>query len=131
MGSHKDKNEASRMDQHSLPFGQILRAKRLEKEISLRKFAEMVGISPTYLSQVEQCNVMPPTTDRVRRMAELLGEDSDRWIALAGRIPEELSKILRESPTEVTDLLRSVRGMTVEQLRRLCDTAERLKNKKE
>jgi transcriptional regulator with XRE-family HTH domain len=42
-------------------FGQVLREARLAKGITLRKFAEMVGISPTYLSQVEQENVDPPT----------------------------------------------------------------------
>jgi transcriptional regulator with XRE-family HTH domain len=30
-------------------FGQVLRKARLAKGITLRKFAEMVGISPTYL----------------------------------------------------------------------------------
>lgn len=41
-------------------FGELLREKRLEKDLSLRKFASLVGVSPTYLSQVEQDNVMPP-----------------------------------------------------------------------
>jgi transcriptional regulator with XRE-family HTH domain len=113
------------------PFGHRLRAKRLEKHYSLRKFAELVGVSPTYLSQVEQCNVMPPTADRVKRMAELLGQNADEWIALAGRVPEDLVKIVQESPAEVADLLRAVQGMTVEQLRKLCKAAERLKNKRE
>jgi DNA-binding XRE family transcriptional regulator len=53
-------------------FGQMLREKRITKGFSLRKFAELVGVSPTYLSQVEQDNVDPPTADRVKRMAELL-----------------------------------------------------------
>ncbi len=127
MGSHKDKNEASRMDQHSLPFGQILRAKRLEKKIGLRKFAELVGISPTYLSQVEQCNVMPPTADRVSRMASLLGENPDEWIALAGRVPGDLSQIIQSQPTELPELLREASGLTAEQLRRLREQVRRLK----
>src|SRR5687767_6941228 len=59
-------------NQGSMPFGHVLRAKRLAKKLGLRKFAELVGVSPTYVSQVEQCNVMPPTADRIKRMAELL-----------------------------------------------------------
>ena len=117
------------MSQGSLPFGHMLRAKRLEKHFSLRGFAELVGVSPTYLSQVEQCNVMPPTADRVKRMAELLGENSDKWIALAGRVPEEVSKIIQEAPAEVSDLLRAIRGMTAKQLHKLCKAAERMKTK--
>ena len=108
-------------------FGQLLREKRVEKGFSLRKFAEQVGISPTYLSQVEQNNVDPPTADRVKRMAELLGESVDEWTALAGRLTEDLPDIIREAPTAVPDLLRAVRGLTVDQLRRLREDAERMK----
>jgi transcriptional regulator with XRE-family HTH domain len=99
----------------------------LAKKLGLRKFAELVGVSPTYLSQVEQCNVMPPTADRIRRIAELLGENADEWIALAGRVPEDISQIISEQPTEVPELLRAVRGLTLEQLRKLREDAERMK----
>ncbi|MBK9119776.1 MAG: helix-turn-helix transcriptional regulator [Phycisphaerales bacterium] len=72
-------------------FGQVLRERRIAKGYSLRKFAEMVGVSPTYLSQVEQDKVeKPPTAERVRRMAELLGESVDELSALADRVPEDL-----------------------------------------
>jgi transcriptional regulator with XRE-family HTH domain len=119
------------MSQGSMPFGHALRAKRLEKKFGLRKFAELVGVSPTYLSQVEQCNVMPPTADRVKRMAELLGENPDEWIALAGRVADDISQIISEQPTEVPDLLRAVRGLTPEQLRKLREDAERMKKEGE
>lgn len=108
-------------------FGQLLREKRIAKGLSLRKFAHLVGVSPTYLSQVEQDNVDPPTADRVKRMAELLGENQDEWNALAGRVAEELPEIINEEPTEVPDLLRTVRGMTADQLRKLREAAERMK----
>ncbi|GIW84014.1 MAG: hypothetical protein KatS3mg106_527 [Gemmataceae bacterium] len=111
------------------PFGRLLREKRIEKGFSLRKFAELVGVSPTYLSQVEQGNVMPPTADRVKRMAELLGENSDEWIALAGRVPEDLPKIIQEQPTEIPQLLREAKGLTVEQLRKLREQARKLKER--
>jgi len=117
--------------QGSIPFGHALRAKRVEKKFGLRKFAELVGVSPTYLSQVEQCNVMPPTADRVKRMAELLGENPDEWIALAGRVSEDISQIISEQPIEVPDLLRAVRGLTTEQLRKLRENAEQMKKEGE
>ena len=69
-------------------FGQLLREKRVAKGFSLRKFATLVDVSPTYISQVEQDNIDPPTADRVKRMAELLGENVDEWTALAGRIAD-------------------------------------------
>jgi transcriptional regulator with XRE-family HTH domain len=107
-------------------FGQLLREKRTEKGMSLRKFALAVGVSPTYLSQVEQMNVDPPTADRVKRMAEILGEDIDEWTALAGRLTEDLPGIIHEEPKGVPDLLRAVRGLTADQLRRLREDAERM-----
>jgi HTH-type transcriptional regulator, competence development regulator len=115
MGKHRAK-----------PFGETLRERRIAKGYSLRKFAELVGVSPTYLSQVEQGNVDPPTAERVQRMAELLGENPDEWIALAGRVADDLPEIIQRH-TEVPDLLRAVKGLTADQLRKLRENAEKMK----
>jgi transcriptional regulator with XRE-family HTH domain len=108
-------------------FGQVLREARLAKGITLRKFAEMVGVSPTYLSQVEQDNVDPPTAERVKRMADLLGENSDEWIALAGRVPEDVPAIFQRRPTEMATLLREASGLTSDQLRQVTEQIRRLR----
>ena len=111
-------------------FGQMLREARIAKGYSLRKFAEMVGISPTYLSLVEQGKVgSQPTAERVKRMAELLEENIDHWIALAGRVPEDLPEIIQKQPTEMPELLREASGLTAEQLRKLTEQARKLKDK--
>ncbi len=110
-------------------FGQVLREARLGKGITLRKFAEMVGISPTYLSQVEQDNVDPPTAERVHKMASLLGASADEWIALAGRVPEDLPRIIQNEPTAMPELLREASGLTAEQLRILQEQARKLKQR--
>jgi transcriptional regulator with XRE-family HTH domain len=108
-------------------FGQVLREARLAKGITLRKFAEMVGISPTYLSQVEQNNVDPPTAERVHTMANLLGASADEWTALAGRVPEDLPGIIQKEPTAMPELLREASGLTAEQLRALREKARQMK----
>lgn len=110
-------------------FGEFLRGRRLAKDYSLRKFAEMVGVSPTYLSQVEQGNTDPPTADRVRKMAELLLENPDEWIARAGRMPEDLPEIIQKRPLEMPELLREANGLTAAQLRRLTEEARKLRGK--
>jgi len=110
-------------------FGQVLRKARLERKVSLRKFAEMVGISPTYLSQVEQENVDPPTAERVQRMAELLGENADEWISLAGRVPGDVPGIIHQQPTEMPQLLREASGLSADQLRQLREQIRRIKEK--
>jgi transcriptional regulator with XRE-family HTH domain len=111
-------------------FGRVLREARLAKGITLRKFAEMVGISPTYLSQVEQDNVDPPTVERVKKMAELLGANSDAWTALAGRVPEDLLGIIQKEPTAMPELLREASGLTPQQLGKLLEKARKLKAKR-
>jgi transcriptional regulator with XRE-family HTH domain len=110
-------------------FGRLLRDKRIGKGFSLRKFAEAVGVSPTYLSQVEQGNCDPPTASRVRRMAELLGENADELTALAGRVPDDLPGILQKQPARLAEFMREVSDLTAEQLTLLSKQARRLKGK--
>ena len=112
------------------PFGQWLREKRIAKGFSLRKFAEKVGVSPTYLSHVEQGAADPPTAERVKTMAELLGENADEMIALAGRMPEDLPEIIQRRPTEIPELLREANGLTADQLRELTEQIRKLKDKR-
>lgn len=111
------------------PFGQILREKRVAKGFSLRKFAERLDVSPTYLSQVEQGNAAPPTAERVRHMAELLGENADALTAMAGRCPDDLPGIIQKRPLQMPELLREASGMTAEQLKKLLAQARKLKEK--
>jgi transcriptional regulator with XRE-family HTH domain len=98
------------------PFGQWLREKRVAKGFSLRKFAEQVGVSPTYLSHVEQGEADPPTAERVKKMASLLNENADEMIALAGRVPEDLPEIIQSHPSKIPELLREMDGLTDDQL---------------
>ena len=118
----------SPMNKKIKPFRRLLREKRVEKGFSLRKFAKLVGISPTYLSQVEQGKIeKPPTAERVKKMAELLGENPDEWIGLAGRVPDDLSEIIQRQPTELPKLLREANGLSAEQLQRLRKHLRKLK----
>ncbi|XZE55775.1 helix-turn-helix domain-containing protein [Planctomycetaceae bacterium SH139] len=110
-------------------FGARLREKRLAKQITLRKFATMIGVSSTYLSQVEQGRYDPPTADRVRQIAEILGEDVDLWIGLADRVPEDMEEIVKEHPKEMPELMRAARGLTPEQFAKLQQTIGRMRAK--
>jgi transcriptional regulator with XRE-family HTH domain len=116
----------------NLAFGKRIRELREEKlntdpKFTLRKFAEAVGISPTFLSKVERGEFKPPKAENIIKMAELLGVDADELLALADKVDPELEKIIKEQPTALPDLLRSVRGMSPEELRKLMDQASRQK----
>jgi transcriptional regulator with XRE-family HTH domain len=109
-------------------FGQVLRKTRIEAGHSLRKFAQLIGVSPTYLSQIEQGKVpTPPTADRVRKMAEVLNQNVDEWIALAGRLPDDLPRIIQEQPQEMATFLREASGLSAEQMQKLIKQARKLK----
>jgi len=107
------------MNRKTIGFGSYLREKRTAKGYNLRKFAQLVGVSATYLSQIEQEQVMTPTADRIKRMAEILGENADELTALAGRLPDDLMAIIMEHPTELPELVREAGKLSDEQLRKV------------
>ncbi len=107
-------------------FGKRIRKLREEKRkddptFSLRKFAERVGISATYMSKVENGEFDPPRAEKIIKMAELLGVDPDELLALAGKMDPELSVIIRDQPKAIADFLRTARekGLTAEDIERI------------
>jgi transcriptional regulator with XRE-family HTH domain len=115
------------MAQPAQSFGKRLRERRLERGFGLREFARMLGISSTYLSQIEQENVDPPTAERAAKIATILGEYPDEWIAHAGRVPDDLEGIIHTQPVGFPMLLREASGLTAEQLRILAEQAKKMK----
>ena len=89
-----------------------------------------VGVSPTYLSQVEQEHVMPPTADRVKRMAEILDENADALTALAGRLPDDLPAIIMQHPTQMPELVREAGELDDDQLLRLRKEVRRMRSRR-
>ena len=105
----------------NLEFGEIVRTKRLalaEKDasFSVRKVAQRVGIEPSYLSKIERGEQAPPGEENIRRLALELGENPDTLLALAGKVSGDLLAIIRERPTVVAELLRTLKGMPTERV---------------
>ena len=92
--------------------------KRMDPAFSLRRFAQAVGLSATFLSRVETGEAPPPNAENVKKMATLLDTDPDELLALAGKVDPELSEIIREKPRVMADLLRTAReeGLTEEDI---------------
>ena len=104
-----------------LDFGETLRANRTaqaenDPAFSLRQVAGRVGIEPSYLSKIERGEEPPPGEQTIRRLAEELGENPDALLALAGKVSSDLLAIIRERPTVVAELLRTVRGMSAKRV---------------
>ncbi len=102
-----------------MTFGDTIRQARMREKITLRKFAEMVGVSPTYISQVERDEHAPPSIERIEKIAQILKLDIDEMIALAKRTPTSLGDALNKHPKQVADFLRLAPKLTKEQMDKL------------
>jgi transcriptional regulator with XRE-family HTH domain len=104
--------------------------KKDDANYSLRKFAEAIGISPTFLSKVEKGEFDPPAPGRIKKMAELLEVDADELLALARKMDPDLKEIIQDQPKAMADFLRTARDLNVsdDELRKL---TERLRRRKD
>lgn len=97
-------------------FGQYIRAQRCSAESkwgerSLRRFAEEVGLEPSYLSKIERGIEAPPSEATILRIAEALDEDPDVLLALAGKVSADLRAIICKRPKLFSTLLRELKSM--------------------
>lgn len=95
-----------------MKFGKTIRKLREERNISIAQLAKKVGMSPTYLAPIERDVFPPPAEDKVKRIARALGQDSDEFLALAGRVATDLHRIIKKKPAQTARLLRAVDGLS-------------------
>ena len=113
------------MNKGNETFGERVRQRREEKKISLRKFADMVGVSPTYISQIERGEFKPPSQEKIVEIAEILGENVDEMLALANKVPSDLPAIIQKHPKEVATFLRTASNLSPEQWKKLTKDIEK------
>ena len=69
-------------------FGKFLQRKRTEKQITLRKMAEMIGITAPYLTDIEKDHRNPPEMEKLELISRILmlnDEDKTTMYDLAGK----------------------------------------------
>ena len=93
----------------------------MQQNIGLRKLAMTIGVSPTYLSRVERGELPPPAEEQVVRLANVLRQDKDVLLGMAGRIASDLGPIIKKHPREYAGLLRSLRQLRKKDLYVLFD----------
>ncbi len=74
------------MKNTEITFGGFIREKRLAAKINLRKLADILDISPAFLSDIENDHRYPPDKDKIYKIAEVLElskEDTDKLFDLA------------------------------------------------
>lgn len=75
-------------------FGKFVEVRRKELRITLRAFAESVGISPSYLSDIENGNRKPPEGEKLESILDKLHLSSkERFIAydMVGEIRNDIA----------------------------------------
>jgi transcriptional regulator with XRE-family HTH domain len=97
-------------------FGDYIRKRReelraVDGEFSVRKVAARLGVQPSYLSKIERGEQAPPTEAKIRALAEILGEDTDVLLALAGKVSNDLQDVIVRRPQLFAQLIRQLRDM--------------------
>ena len=97
-----------------MTFGEYLKQKRLDKEITLRGFAKLVDISPLYLCDLEKGRKAAPSMEVMQKMVSKLAlnkEESERFYDLAALeqtaknpIPKDLNAFLKDNRVIVSAL---------------------------
>ena len=88
-------------------FGSYLRTLREASGLSLRKLAETVDVEPSYISKVERDLVAPPGEHTIKRIANVLGQDPDVLLAVAGKISSDLRQAIIKRPELFSRLIRA------------------------
>lgn len=97
-----------------MTFGEYLKQKRLDKEITLRGFAKLIDISPVYLCDLEKGRKAAPSMEVMQKMVSKLAlnkEESERFYDLAALeqtaknpIPKDLNAFLKDNHVIVSAL---------------------------
>lgn len=97
-----------------MTFGEYLKQKRLDKEITLRGFAKLVDISPVYLCDLEKGRKAAPSMEVMQKMVSKLAlnkEESERFYDLAALeqtaknpMPKDLNAFLKDNHVIVSAL---------------------------
>ncbi|MCP3660802.1 MAG: helix-turn-helix domain-containing protein [Bacteroidetes bacterium] len=95
------------MNTNKETFGSFLKQLRIKNSFSLRAFASIIEIAPSYLSDIEQGKRNAPAKERLERMIKALNlteKETEKFYDLARQgkkveIAEDVQKIILEDDT--------------------------------
>jgi len=97
-------------------FGGYVRKRRealgsREPGFSLRKVAARMGVAPSFLSKVERGQDSPPSEPKIRVLADILGEDPDVLLGMAGKVSGDLQEAICRRPQVFAQIIRELRDL--------------------
>lgn len=123
-----------------MTFGEYLKEKRIAKGINLRKMADLIGIAPAYLSDIEKGKRNSPSSEKMERIIEILELSQDEIAMLndlaAVNRPNNVAPDISEyimSNDSVRVALRKAREMSLgdKEWMRIIEDMEEKKNPKQ
>ncbi len=93
-----------------MQFGQALKIFRTAAGLGLRELARRIGVSPSYLSQIENGKLKPPPAERIAQIAREIQISSRVLLELTERTKPEVLEYLHERP-EVGDLVLALKNL--------------------
>lgn len=110
-------------------FGQKIKRLRKAKRITQLELAERIGVDFTYVSKIENDRTMrSPAESTIRKIAEVLGTDSEDLILLANKIPQNLQDTIVQD-TLAVDFLRTVPKFNSDDREEISKFIERVGNR--
>lgn len=104
---------AKRLQRSKGTFGTYVRALRVQREIGQRELARVIGVSPSYLNDIEKDKRAAPRDELVKALARALDADLETINDLAGRsknaLPPDVAEFIRNKP-ETVSLLRMIKA---------------------
>jgi transcriptional regulator with XRE-family HTH domain len=104
-------------DKRASSLGEFIRGQRELSEVSVRQFAELVGISNPYLSQIER-GLRTPSEQVLQSIADALQVSADTLYDQAG-VPRE-----KDGPSKVVVAIREDTRLTGRQRQALIEVYE-------
>jgi transcriptional regulator with XRE-family HTH domain len=86
-------------------LGKTIRTLRARTGLGIKQVAPRLGITYTYLSKLEN-DEKKPSQELIERIANYYGQDSDRLLVAAGRVPADVLAILQSEPEKALAFLR-------------------------
>ena len=94
-------------------FGSHIKTLRAARNIGQRELARNIGISPSYLNDIENNKRLPPRKEIIKKIAYILEANLENLYDLAGKpknkIPPDIPDIIRKN-NEIPSLLRTIKS---------------------
>jgi transcriptional regulator with XRE-family HTH domain len=112
-------------------LGTVIRDARVKGGRTLREFAKLLDITPSYQSDIENDRRVP-AEEVLKKTADLLALSFEELMARAGRIGEDAERYLRRHPAAGALFRRLTEANAPDAvLRKMIEEAEEFKRKKE